>query len=134
MQCRTSASIYLPHHHAECAPVRPFCMTVRAQRSSWLCSHHGQRAYSMENGSSRSPAGRYHSTSFGIPKAMCQRHSFVYPVSPRLVCPGRSGQERSAHSGADPFEPPRQLRWCTYNEPPGQTKWQGPQGILSGDG
>ena len=141
MQCCTSASIHLPHHHAGCAPVRPFCMTGHAKRSSWLRSHRRQRAYPTENGctvggrypSTHSPTGRYHSTGLGIPKAMCQRHSFAYLVSPQLVCPGRSGQERSAHSGAHPFEPPRQLWWRTYNEPPGQTEWQGPQGTLSGD-
>jgi len=89
-----------------------------SQWSSWLRSHHRQGAYPMENDCTvggRYPStclltGRYHSTGLGIPKAMCQRHRFVFPVSPRLVCPGRGGQERSAHSGADPFEPPSQLR------------------------
>jgi len=117
-------------HRAGYAPVRPFCTTEHAQRSSWLRSHHRQRAYPTENGctvdgrypSTCSPTGCYHSTSLGIPKAMCQRHSFAYPVLPRLVCPGLGGQERSAHSGSDPFEPPRQLWWRTYNEPPGQTE------------
>jgi hypothetical protein len=70
----------------------------------------------------------------GIPKAMCQWwHSFAYPVSPRQVCPGCGGQERSAHSGANPFKPPSQPWWRTYDEPPGQTEWQGPQGTLSGN-
>ena len=141
MQCHTSASIHLPHHRAGCAPVRPFCTTGHAQRSSWLGSHHRQWAYPAVNGfsvggrypSTRSPTGHYHSTGLGIPKAMCQRDSFAYPVSPRLVCPGRGGRERSAHSGADPFKPPQQLWWHTCDEPPGQTEWQSPRGTLSVD-
>ena len=49
------------------------------------------------------------------------------------VCPGRGGRGRSAHSGADPFELPCLLWWRTYDKPPGQTEWQGPQGTLSDD-
>jgi hypothetical protein len=125
VQCCTSASIHPPHHCAKCAPVRPFCTTGHAQRSSWLRSHdHRQRTYPTENGfsvgglypSTRSPTGRYHSTGLGIPKAMCQWHSFAYPILPRLVCPGLGGQERSAHSGANPFKPPRQLWWPPSQE------------------
>ncbi len=121
MQCRTSASIHPPHHRAGFAPVRPFCMTEHAQRSSWLHSHHRLQAFPAVNGytvggrypSTRPPTGRYHSTDSGRLKAMRQRHSFACPVSPRQVCPGRGGRERSAHTGADPFEPPHLLRWRT---------------------
>jgi hypothetical protein len=139
--CRTSASIHLTHYHTGYAPVCPFCTTGCVRRSSWLSSHHRQQAYPAENGytggerypSTRSPTGYYHSTDLGILKAMCQRHSFAYPVLSRQVCPGCSSGKRSAHSGADPFEPPSQPQWRTYHEPPGQTEWQGPQGTLSGD-
>ena len=141
VQCRTSASIHLPHHCARCAPVRPFCTTGHAGRTSWLCSHHRQRAYPAVYGytvgrrypSTCPPTGCYHSTGLRIPKAMCQRNSFAYPVLPRLVSPCRGGRERSARSGADAFKPPRQLRWRTCDEPPGQTECQGPRGTLSGD-
>ena len=141
MQCRTSVSIHPPHHRAGYAPVRPFCTTEHAQRTSWLHSHRRLRAFPAVNGytgggrypSTRPPTGRYHSTDSGKPKAMHQRHSFACPVSPRQVCHGHGGRERSAHPGADLFEPPRLLRWRTYDEPPGQTEWQGPQGTLSGD-
>ena len=54
----------------------------------------------------------------------------------RLATAGLSRLRRSrmiAHSGANPFKPPSQPRWRTYDEPPGQTEWQGPQGTLSGD-
>jgi len=134
--------IHPPHHRAGYAPVRPFCTTEEhARRSSWLHNHHRLQAFLAVNGytvggrypSTRPPKGRYHSTDSGRPKAMCQRHSFACPVLPRRVCPGRGGREGSAHPGADPFEPPRLLRWRTYDEPSGQTEWQGPQGKLSGD-
>ncbi len=109
MRCHTSASIHLPHHHAGYAPGLLSCMTEHTQWSSWFHSHCRQRAYPAGNGctvdrrcpSTHPPTGRYHSTNLEKLKAMHQRYSSIYSISPQRVHPCLDVQGRSLHPEAN---------------------------------
>ncbi len=63
---------------------------------------------------------------------MHQHHSSVCPVLPKKVCPGRGGQERTAHFGANPVELSVQPQWHRCSASHAQTEFGHLQGTPSG--
>ena len=128
MQCRTSASIHPPHHRAGYASVRPFCMTGRARRSSWLRSHHRQRAYPADNG---------YTVADILPPLVCQQAVTIQPIweyqkpynsGTVLLIPSRHGgfvPDAAVEKDLLILEPIPSSRQASLG--------QGPQGTLSGD-